>query len=58
MDIEKFIQQYSIKDIKKLEQDDPQFLALRQSRNNITNKNPDLFLFLVLQCALVSYQIS
>ena len=61
MEIEKFIQQYSIQDIQKLEHQDPQFLALEKSRNSISSKtdtNKNLFLFLVLQCALVSYQIS
>ncbi len=58
VDIENFISKYTIQDIKKLERTDPQFLALQKSRNHITDKNPDLFLFLVLQCALVWYQIS
>jgi len=61
MDIEKFIQQYTIQDIQKIEHQDPQFLEVKKSRNNLTNKsntNKNLFLFLVLQCSLVSYQIS
>jgi hypothetical protein len=58
LSIEQFIQQYNKQKIKELETKDPQFLALQKSRKNISNKNPDLFLFLVLQCALVGYQIS
>jgi N-glycosylase/DNA lyase len=58
MDIEKFIEKYDINKIKKLESNDPQFLALQKSRQDISNKKSDLFLFLVLQCALISYQIS
>jgi len=58
MNIEKFISKYTIQDIKKLEQTDPQFLALKKSRENISNKNQDLFLYLTIQCALVGYQIA
>ena len=58
MNLEKFIQQYNIDKIKELESTDPQFLALQKARKSIWNQNPDLFLYLVLQCALVGYQIS
>jgi len=58
MDIEQFIEKYQIEDIKKLEQNDPQFLALQKSWSDIKNKDINLFLFLVLQCALVGYQIA
>lgn len=58
MNIEKFISKYTIQDIKKLEQTDPQFLALKKARKNISNKNQDLFLYLTIQCALVGYQIA
>jgi N-glycosylase/DNA lyase len=58
MDIEKFIEKYDINKIKKLEQNDPQFLALQKSREKISNKNSALFLFLIIQCSLISYQIS
>ncbi len=58
MNIEKFISKYTIQDIKKLEQTDPQFLALKKSRENISNKNQDLFLYITIQCALVGYQIA
>ena len=56
--LEKFLQDYSIKKAKELEHKDPQFLALKNCRCNIKNKNQDLFLFLVIQCALISYQIA
>jgi N-glycosylase/DNA lyase len=58
MKVENFIKQYDIQKIKKLEQNDPQFLALQKSWSNIKNKDINLFLFLVLQCALVGYQIA
>jgi len=58
MDIENFIQKYDIQKIKKLEQNDPQFLALKQARDNIKNKDENLFLYLTIQCSLVGYQIA
>lgn len=62
MNIEKFIQQYDLQKIKELESTDPQFLALQNARINITNQekkqDKNLFLYLVLQCALVWYQIA
>lgn len=56
--LENFIQKYDIKKIKELEHNDPQFLALQTCRNKISKKNENLFLFLVLQCAIISYQLS
>jgi len=58
--LEKFLQDYDIKKAKDLEHKDPQFLALQNCRNNIKNKNKNenLFVYLVMQCALVSYQIA
>jgi len=44
--------------IKKLEQNDPQFLALKKARENIKNKNKNLFLYLTIQCSLIWYQIA
>lgn len=58
LNIEQFIQKYDISKIKKLEQNDPQFLALKQARKDIKNKDENLFLYLTIQCALVGYQIS
>lgn len=58
MKIEQFIHKYNIQKIKKLEQSDPQFLALQKARNNIKNKDKDLFLYLTIQCSLVGYQIA
>lgn len=58
MGLTNFIKQYNIEKIKKLEQNDPQFLALEKARSNIKNKDENLFLFLIIQCALVWYQIS
>lgn len=56
--LEKFLQDYSIKKAKELEHKDPQFLALQNCRNSIKNKNENLFLYLVIQCSIVSYQIA
>jgi len=59
--LEKFIWWYSLQDIKKLEHKDPQFLALQNCRKKVCSshkKNENLFLFLVVQCAIVSYQIA
>ncbi len=58
MDIEKFIQKYDIQKIKKLEQSDPQFFALKKARSQIKNKDKNLFLYLTIQCSLVWYQIA
>lgn len=56
--LEKFLQDYNIKKAKDLEHKDPQFLALQNCRNNIENKDENLFLYLVIQCSIVSYQIA
>lgn len=56
--LEKFLQEYDIKKAKDLEHKDPQFLALQNCRNNIENKDENLFLYLVIQCSIVSYQIA
>lgn len=58
IELEKFLAKYDIKIAKDLEHKDPQFLALQHCRNNIKNKDENLFIFLVIQCALVSYQIA
>jgi len=58
MKIENFISKYNIQKIKKLEQKDPQFLALQETWKKIKNKNENLFLYLTIQCSLVSYQIA
>lgn len=56
--LEKFLKKYNIKKAKELEHKDPQFLALKKCRNKIKNKDKNLFLFLVIQCSIVSYQIA
>ena len=58
INLEDFLQDYSIKKAKELEHKDPQFLALQNCRNNIENKDENLFLYLVIQCSIVSYQIA
>ena len=56
--LEKFLSKYNIQKAKELEHKDPQFLALEKSWENIKDKDNNLFSFLVIQCALVSYQIA
>lgn len=61
VELEEFISKYKLQDIKELEHKDPQFLALKSCRDNICKnfgKEENLFLFLVVQCAIVSYQIA
>jgi N-glycosylase/DNA lyase len=58
MNIDTFIQKYDISKIKKLEKSDLQYIALKNARNKISHKDPNLFLYLVIQCALVGYQIA
>ena len=58
INLEDFLKEYDIKKAKELEHKDPQFLALQNCRNNIENKNENLFLYLVIQCSIVSYQIA
>ncbi|MFZ2150997.1 MAG: N-glycosylase/DNA lyase [Candidatus Absconditicoccaceae bacterium] len=62
--MDKYISKFSLKDIIYLESQDLQFLSLQNAWKNIseksTNKITDqnLFLFLILQNGLVSYQIA
>ena len=56
--LEDFLKEYDIKKAKELEHLDPQFLALQNCRNNIENNDENLFLYLVIQCSIVSYQIA
>lgn len=56
--LQDFLKTYDIKKAKELEHKDPQFLALQNCRNNIKNKDENLFLYLVIQCSIVSYQIA
>lgn len=58
INLEDFLKTYDIKKAKELEHKDPQFLALQNCRNNIKNKDENLFLYLVIQCSIVSYQIA
>lgn len=56
--LEKFLSEYNIQKVKEVEHHDPQFLALENCWLEIKDKDKDLFSFLVIQCALVSYQIA
>lgn len=56
--LEDFLTKYNLKKAKELEHKDPQFLALQNCRNDIENKDENLFLYLVIQCSIVSYQIA
>lgn len=62
--MDKYISDFSLKDIIDLESKDPQFLSLQKAWNKISDKSKDkilnqnLFLFLILQNWLISYQIA
>jgi N-glycosylase/DNA lyase len=58
INLEDFLKEYDIKKAKELEHLDPQFLALQNCRNNIKNRDENLFLFLVMECSIISYQIA
>lgn len=63
MDLDKYINQFSIDEIIKIEHQDRQFLTLKKTREKINiwndkNLNSDLFLFLILQNSIISYQIA
>jgi len=56
-----YIQQFSLDDILAIEHSDKQFLVLQEAWNSIGSQkqdNKELFIFLVLQCALVGFQIA
>jgi len=56
--LKNFLNKYNVQKAKELQHLDPQFLALQDCRNNVKNKDRNLFSFLIIQCALVSYQIA
>lgn len=62
--LEKYIGQFSFDEILGIEESDRQFLALKNARNYIKNTkwnekvNQNLFLFLILQNSIISYQIA
>lgn len=64
MKLEAFISQYNIDQILDIEHSDPQFLALKKAWQNLSNSfditdfDKNLFLYLILQNSLVSYQIA
>lgn len=63
-ELEKYISQFSFDEILKIEESDRQFFALKNARNHIKNTkwnekiNQNLFLFLILQNSIISYQIA
>jgi N-glycosylase/DNA lyase len=65
MDLDKYISNYSLENVLKIEYMDKQFLVLKEVWEKIKKMNlikseqkKELFLFLILQNALVSYQIA
>lgn len=61
MTLEQYIAQFSLDDILAIEHSDKQFVVLQNAWNNInvtTDVDKELFVFLVLQCALVGFQIA
>lgn len=56
-----YIQQFSLDDVLAIEHSDKQFLVLQEAWNSIDSQelsDKELFVFLVLQCALVGFQIA
>jgi DNA-(apurinic or apyrimidinic site) lyase len=61
MTLEQHIAQFSLDDILAIEHNDKQFVVLQNARNRInttTDKDKKLFVFLVMQCAIVGFQIA
>lgn len=61
MKLADYIQQFSLDDVLAIEHSDKQFLVLQEARNSINSQehcDKELFVFLVLQCALVGFQIA
>lgn len=56
-----YMQQFSLDDVLAIEHSDKQFLVLQEAWNSIDSQklsDKELFVFLVLQCALVGFQIA
>lgn len=61
MKLDKYIAQFSLDDILAIEHSDKQFIVLQNAWNSINttaNKDKELFVFLVMQCAIVGFQIA
>lgn len=66
MHLQSFISQHSLQDIIQIEHSDPQFLAIKKGRDYISTterthhgvSQQSAYLYLILQTALISYQIS
>lgn len=64
MELKKYISGFDMKNILEIEHSDLQFIALKNvwenllNKKNISDSDKELFLFLIIQNALVSYQIA
>jgi len=59
MKLEKYVWQFSLDDVLTIEFSDKQFIVLQTARNNVgSEKDKELFVFLVIQCALVWFQVA
>lgn len=61
MNLDVYIAQFSLDDILAIEHNDKQFVVLENARYNINSdrqSDKELFVFLVLQCAIVGFQIA
>ena len=64
MKLSEFVSQYTLEDILKIEHNDSQNQAIKRAWENIREKNGDSklvrqsFLYILMQTALVSYQIA
>lgn len=60
MHLESYVAQYTFTDILAIEQSDRQFIALQEAwrQVSILGMPQDLFVYLVVQCALISFQVA
>ena len=60
MNLESYVGQYTFADILAIEQSDRQFIALQQAWNKVSDlgMSQELFVYLVVECALISFQVA
>ena len=60
MNLESYVGQYTFADILAIEESDRQFIALQQSWSQVSalGMTQELFVYLVVQCALISFQVA
>lgn len=60
MSLELYVKQYSFAEILAIEQSDRQFVALHEAWAKLSalGMSEELFVYLVVQCALISFQVA